>query len=148
MKKTLTVGLLMMIATLVLGQNKKSFNAFGKKMNRSYKCAHVGIQKIKKGKFKKKAVAEIRETYYNALALISADNNIKPATIEETNYELHSTVHNNVISHTPDLPLPTPVYFRFDTDELTYSDLRQIALAVEHAKLGKHILLEGHTDYS
>ncbi|MFL5730948.1 MAG: OmpA family protein [Cytophagaceae bacterium] len=150
MKKMTIVGLLLMMltTTLVLGQKKKSFTAFGCKMNKSYKCSHVGIQKIRNGKFKKKALSEIKATYAETIASLTAVNNdTEKSAIAESDYSLHKTVYSMDSAYTPELPLPTPVYFRFDTDELTYADLRQIFLASEHAKMGKLIKLEGHTDY-
>jgi outer membrane protein OmpA-like peptidoglycan-associated protein len=149
MKATITAALLVvMMTTLTFGQSKKSFMAFGSKMSKSYKCSHVGIQKIKKNKFKRKSVAEIRETYINAIASMTAvNNNSRKADISESNFIMHKTMYAVDSSHIPALPLPTPVYFRFDTDELSYADLRQVILAVEHAKLGKFIILEGHTDF-
>ncbi|HXA00421.1 MAG TPA: OmpA family protein [Cytophagaceae bacterium] len=148
MKKILIVGLLVMMTTLAFAQTKKSFIAFGSKMSKSYKCSHVGIQKIKKNKFKKKAVAEIREMYSTAIASVTAaKNDSRQADISESNHSLHKTIYAVDSTYTPALPLPSPVYFRFDTDELSYADLRQVILAVEHAKLGKFIILEGHTDF-
>jgi outer membrane protein OmpA-like peptidoglycan-associated protein len=150
MKIIFTVGLAVLITTttLVLGQNKKNFMAFGTKIDKSYKCSHVGIQKIKKNKFKKKEVAEIRAVYNNIVTpVIASDNTQQQAVISESNQELTKTIYKTDSVTKPELPLPAPVYFRFDTDELSYADLKQIVLAVEHAKLGKLIILEGHTDF-
>jgi outer membrane protein OmpA-like peptidoglycan-associated protein len=149
MKIIFTVGLaVLMTTTFVLGQNKKSFMAFGTRMDKSYKCSHVGIQKIKKNKFKKKEMAEIRAVYNNTIAttVITTDNT-QQAVISESNQELTKTIYIIDSVTKPELPLPAPVYFRFDTDELSYADLKEIRLAVEHAKLGKAIILEGHTDF-
>jgi outer membrane protein OmpA-like peptidoglycan-associated protein len=149
MKSIITAALLVVLmTTLAFGQSKKSFMAFGSKMSKSYKCSHVGIQKIKKNRFKKKALAEIRATYSTSIASLTAVNNdSRLGDISESNYTLHRTIYAIDTTHAPSLPLPSPVYFRFDTDELSYADLRQVILAVEHAKLGKFIILEGHTDF-
>jgi outer membrane protein OmpA-like peptidoglycan-associated protein len=148
MKIIFTVGLaVLMTTTLVLGQNKKNFMAFGTKMDKSYKCSHVGIQKIKKNKFKKKEMAEIRIVYNNTVATVIASDSTQQVVISESNQELTKTIYKTDSVTKPELPLPAPVYFRFDTDELSYADLKQIVLAVEHAKLGKLIILEGHTDF-
>jgi outer membrane protein OmpA-like peptidoglycan-associated protein len=148
MKIIITVGLaVLMTTTLVLGQTKKSFMTFGTKMDKSYKCSHVGIQKIKKNKFKKKEMAEIKAVYNNTVTPVIASENTQQAVISESHQELTKTIYIIDSVTKPELPLPAPVYFRFDTDELSYADLKEIRLAVEHAKLGKLIILEGHTDF-
>jgi outer membrane protein OmpA-like peptidoglycan-associated protein len=148
MKIIFTVGLAMLVTSFVLGQNKNSFMSFRGKMSKSYKCSQVGIQKIKKNKFKRNTVAEIREIYNTGTeSLKFSDNDYKESVVAENNSEMSKTVYKVDTFHTPKLPLPAPVYFHFDTDELSYADLKQVILAVEHAKLGKFITLEGHADF-
>jgi OOP family OmpA-OmpF porin len=151
MRKIYTVGVLittMMILAEAANGQSRLMKLFSPNMGQSYKCSHVGIQKIKKGKFKKKVIAALKEAYTLKIAAVSTRPENKNISTAEAELKLHKTIYiNDTVLQIAGVPLPKPVYFRFDTDELTYEDLREIWLAVYHAKSGKSIILEGHTDY-
>jgi outer membrane protein OmpA-like peptidoglycan-associated protein len=151
MRKIYKVGVLL-TSMLVLAQAAHSqsrlIRLLNPKMGQSYKCSHVGIQKIKNGKFKKKLIAAINAAHSLKIVTASIKNENKNSDAVESELKFHSTIYlYDTTSNVASIPLPKPVYFRFDTDELTYEDLREILLAVHHAKLGKSIILEGHTDF-
>jgi outer membrane protein OmpA-like peptidoglycan-associated protein len=151
MRKIYAVGVLIttiMVLAHAANSQSRIMKILNPNMGQSYKCSHVGIQKIKKTKFKKKVIAALREAY--SLNVIAVNNTPEGngTSAVETELKLHKTLHIfDTLSVVAGIPLPKPVYFRFDTDELTYDDLREILLAVQHAKLGKSIQLEGHTDF-
>jgi outer membrane protein OmpA-like peptidoglycan-associated protein len=151
MRKIYAVGVLfttIMVLAHAANSQSRLKKLFNPNMGQSYKCSHVGIQKIRKAKFKKKVIAALKEAYsLNVIAVNNTPEGNGTSTVE-TELRLHRTLHIvDTLSVVAGIPLPKPVYFRFDTDELTYDDLREILIAVQHAKLGKSIQLEGHTDF-
>jgi outer membrane protein OmpA-like peptidoglycan-associated protein len=151
MRKIYTVGVLlttMMVLAQAAYSQSRLMRMLNPKMGQSYKCSHVGIQKIRNAKFKKKVIAALNNAAYT-LNIARADIKNEGADHSvESELRLHCTIHlYDTLSQVASIPLPKPVYFRFDTDELTYDDLREILLAVYHAKAGKSIILEGHTDF-
>jgi outer membrane protein OmpA-like peptidoglycan-associated protein len=137
--------LLVLSTSLSLGQNELMLSG-KKKTKREYHCRHVGLQKVGSRKFSKEETEEYAKRHKikkhsKSIEFAKADSQIKESTIiESVVIEKEEIVVDNI------LPLPKPVYFRFDTDELTHEDIHQIILAIEHVKLGRNIILEGHTD--
>ncbi|MBX9853087.1 MAG: OmpA family protein [Cytophagaceae bacterium] len=131
-----------------LGQAKLYKANKKKELKRTYHCKHVGVQKIKNKKYKK------HDAVSGTISRITIDNNyLDTFALSEVKTEEFTLKFNTEINKVEEnlasevnMPLPKPVYFRFDTDELTYEDLDQIILAIEHIKLGKTIVIEGHTD--
>jgi len=124
-----------------------------------YKCKDIGKQKHSKRRFtvktERKPVLLLASNEKHAMKLwmkdtLSSDTtstiNIKNEDLIAFEMEDEISKVEEVKEEISNMPLPNPVYFRFDTDELTHEDIHQIALAIEHVKLGKNIVLEGHTD--
>lgn len=135
-----------MTASLTNAQSRSMTDGKKKSMKRVYKCKQVGTQKVAVKKFSKKELAEyLAGKEAKKLPRVS-DTSAETSGISETTFIAEvKRIEEKEIRET-NLPLPKPVYFKFDKDELTYKDLHQIALAVEHARQGKYIIIEGHTD--
>lgn len=143
--------LLIITVSMTYGQN--NFMSPGKKKTgkRVYKCKHVGKQKIVARKFKVKDFNEVsrsrKATDKNITDTLFMLPETEPELLASTSdvYIEAKKVEERVIENLS-IPLPKPVYFRFDTDDLTYEDIEQIFLAIEHINRGSNIILEGHTD--
>lgn len=143
--RILKAALLLLITTgISFGQNKLMTDVKKKSNKRIYHCKHVGDQKVGVKRFSKKEtayyVSNKRGKVYNvdtAAVLPKASETFFMAEVKKVNEEVVRETY---------LPLPQPVYFKFDKDELTYEDLHQIILAIEHIRQGKTIIIEGHTD--
>lgn len=137
--------LLVLTSTLSFGQSKMMFGAKKKSNKRVYHCKHVGLQKIEVKKFRMKDVSEFVASK-NVERTFNLDTiNINPK-VSESYFTAEVRLVEEKMVREYALPLPQPVYFRFDTDRLTYDDLHQIILAIEHIRQGKTIIIEGHTD--
>ena len=144
--------LLLFLVNVAFAQQKAFYETKRKPEKKVYKCKDVGVQKV--GSAKSIRAAKKGKTLF---AVTMQNEQVIPDTVKEmvqevsvelyawtVSTELHKVEKELKETHT--IPMPKPVYFKFDTDELTYEDLHQIALAIEHLKLGKSIILEGHTD--
>lgn len=138
--------LLLLTAGLSFGQGSLMKNAKKKSIKRVYHCKHVGSQKISNKRFSKKETAEYIASNKRTRLVKIEDTTKVTSEYSETSFIAEvKKVEEEMVRET-NLPLPQPVYFKFDKDELTYHDLHQIVLAVEHARQGKSIIIEGHTD--
>jgi len=138
--------LLLFTASLSFGQNSLMKNAKKKSTKRVYHCKHVGSQKISNRKFSKKETAQyISSNKIAKTAKVFDTTTVRPQYSETSFIAEIKKVEEEMVRENI-LPLPQPVYFKFDMDELTYHDMHQIVLAVEHARQGKSIIIEGHTD--
>jgi outer membrane protein OmpA-like peptidoglycan-associated protein len=142
--------LLIFFTNLTFAQQGLSGGNKKKSLKRVYDCRKVGVQKVKSGKVR-------AAKNPNVVSKLESENKIViPDTIVlagEKREEMHAKVISSEVEKVEEeiqkiyvLPLPKPVYFKFDSDELSFEDLYQIALAVEHLRMGKSIILEGHTD--
>lgn len=124
-----------------------------------YKCKDIGKQKHSQKRFTVKAERkqtpllassekQVLNLWMEDTVSVDTSSDIKINNEELIAFEMEDEIAKveEVKEEISNMPLPNPVYFRFDTDELTHEDIHQIALAIEHVKLGKNIVLEGHTD--
>ncbi len=154
--KAAIVLMLMMLVQTGFGQvvGKYTSGAQKKKaLRKTYKCAKVGVQKVKHIQGRTKTVKTI--------AWNRPSNELLVASLTETVPQTVQTTVVPVISSTPVVTteekkdsvgektfrlLPLPVYFRYDSYRMDIIDLTQIALAVSYVKEGHSITLVGHTD--
>lgn len=129
-------------------------NSKKKALKRTYKCQHVGVQKVKHIQGRGKQV--------NIIPVLSRSNEIVVASLSETTTEFIKPIIVIEEENKPVEPkktelkdsinektmrlLPLPVYFRYDSYRLDIIDLSQIAIAVSYVKGGYSITLIGHTD--
>jgi outer membrane protein OmpA-like peptidoglycan-associated protein len=138
--------LLVLTSTLSFGQSELMSGNRKKSVKKVYRCKHVGLQKVDVKKFSKKETEQYVSAKKVARKYKVADTTKTELKITETTFTAEVIKVEKEIVNENKLPLPKPVYFRFDTDDLTYEDLHQIVLAIEHIRLGKNIIIEGHTD--
>lgn len=157
--KIMTMKTVIFLATaLLIGMSTATAqNLFhihiGKKHNK-YRCDRVGKQKNKHHHFTKKERKEW-ETHVHAPDAHKVEEiNAKKKAREEADKVAITVVPKKPVHEKPEmaeapkdtLALPEPVYFVYDSDALAFDDHGQIDLAIKHAKKGKKIRLEGHTD--
>ncbi|HVD98840.1 MAG TPA: OmpA family protein [Cytophagaceae bacterium] len=155
-KAALFLALFMIVQTgfgQSLGLNSHSRK---KSLKRTYKCAHIGVQKVKHIQGRSKQVRPVAVVASNEVLLASI---VEPTVetmenLEMINPESATTPVVNTPTEekkdTMSAPkmrlLPQPVYFRYDSYRLDIIDLTQIALAVSYVKEGYAITVVGHTD--
>ncbi len=124
-----------------------------KALRKTYKCAKVGVQKVKHIQGRTKNVKAIPSMTSNQIILASLSET--SPVIENKVVELienaspvveFSDEKKDTVSQKTMRLLPLPVYFRYDSYRMDIIDLTQIALAVTYVKEGHSITLVGHTD--
>ncbi len=115
----------------------------------TYDCKKVGKQKVHAHRFTKKE-KKISEGYVHGPTQDQLNELARKKQEEVLRLALEAKKKAKedvaIVEEIPQPPLPNPVYFRFDSDELQIVDIFQVGLAVKHAKSGRSIRLEGHTD--
>src|SRR5687768_8599349 len=114
--------LLVLTSTLSFGQNELMSGSKKKSAKRIYRCKHVGLQKVEVKKFSKKET----ELYVSNKKVTKqpkiADTAKTEVQITESTFTAEVIKVEEEMVFENLLPLPKPVYFRFDTDDLTYED--------------------------
>lgn len=144
-----------LVLSIVFGahaQTGHSLRHFKHAKHKKYSCKKVGVQKVKAYHFSKKETVYFNEhdkhmPISSIKRIIEEKHRIHDSIVSaelallESEVETIDTIVEEVIK-----PLPKPVYFRFDKDVLAYQDTAQIKLAVDYAKEGSNVELQGHTD--
>lgn len=145
MKELKNIILLLLLAMMVfpvVAQKKKHHH------KNAYDCKKVGQQKVHAHKFTHKELNH-RKEYVHAPSQSRLQELAKKKQEEFVKLALATKKVKEetlVVKSEPVTPNPSPVYFRFDSDELQIVDIFQVGLAVRHAQAGKSVHLVGHTD--